>query len=720
MRKYSFSLCLLSFTVICNQAMQGQIKYPDARKEPFDTVIFKQKISDEYYWMSRKNNETEMLAFSKKQGELTRHVLDSVPGTEWLQNQLGEVFDELQPEIWALKPAGGYLYYNRDIPNKGTTLCRRKTVDAEEEQLLSRVKINGQSYSIRKKVFAYHKPLLALMLTQNGETNPQIRIFDLDKKEFLKDSIAPVMFNDSRGVSMNWSPDDAMLFYTQAPHTDITAEKYFRGKIKQHIIGELQSQDKTIFGFSVNNTISLTPQETPYIYSFKNSPYLVARIRSGKGDNYAFSVHYTQLNGPQTPWKKLKDYINLGDAFDANDKFLYAATTGKPRYRIVKIDMSTGTTPEEFLPEQENVIAGTDDQYNKAIIAGKDVLYVLMRKVGDMHILKVDLKTRETTSLPLPSKSTFKQLALMNENDLLFCQSSAIQSELFGYYDFKTNRVQHFPFANKVLNKSGELNTEVLYVSSRDGKSIPVSVIYSKTTDLKNNNAWLIEAYGNSGASHDLSFDPYIYPWIKSGGVYAYAHVRGGGELGDDWYKDGQFPKKINSVNDIVDIAAWLSKNNFSSGSKIMVMGASAGSFLVGNAINQRPDLFAGGIFIAGLPDMVLYTGAAGGREEKSIGPKDTEKGFASNYELSALYHIPQQKALPAMLVIHGATDYILDIQPAARYVAKYQASQEGSRPTLFLVNWEGGHTTMDPNEPVYILKFALWQTGHPDFQWKK
>src|SRR5690606_2899080 len=124
---------------------------------------------------------------------------------------------------------------------------------------------------------------------------------------------------------------------------------------------------------------------------------------------------------------------------------------------------------------------------------------VLMRKVGDMHILKVDLKTKETTSLPLPSKSTFKQLALMNENDLLFCQSSAIQSELFGYYDFKTNRVQHFPFANKVLNKSGELNTEVLYVSSRDGKSIPVSVAYSKTTDLKNNNAWLIEAYGNSG-----------------------------------------------------------------------------------------------------------------------------------------------------------------------------------------------------------------------------
>lgn len=293
--------------------------------------------------------------------------------------------------------------------------------------------------------------------------------------------------------------------------------------------------------------------------------------------------------------------------------------------------------------------------------------------------------------------------------------------DLYQWYDQKENRVHSFSFASKVLDKSQELQTDVLYIPSRDGKKIPVSVVHSKDVNIKNTNAWLIEGYGNGGASRDLYFDPYMYSWIKRGGVYAYAHVRGGGELGEDWISDGQFPKKMNSVNDMVDIADWLVRNNYSSSSKIVVMGGSAGSFLVGNAINQRPDLFAAGIYLAGLPDLATHTNAASAREgNKSTGPKDNPEGFLSNYQQSALYHIPIGKSLPGMLIIHGATDYTLAMSPAARYAAKLQEEQKGERPILFLVDWEGGHATVSEMEPFYILKFALWQTGHPEFQLKK
>ena len=525
------------------------------------------------------------------------------------------------------------------------------------------------------------------------------------------------MFNDSRGVSMAWSPDDKSIFYTQSPATDKTAEKYFNGQIKQHILGSDPANDSAIFGIGLNKDIPLTPGETPYVYSFVNSDYLIARIRSSERENYAYAVRYSEVNGSRTPWKKLHDYVNLGDAFDANDKWLYAATTGPPRYRIVKIDMSTGAQTE-FLPQQIDVIAGTDAGHNKAIIAAKDVLYVLMRKIGDMQILKVDLKTKKVTSVPLTGKSSIMNLQVLNENDLLFCRASSVKMDMYQWYNHKTDVVHSFSFADKILDKSAELATEVIKVLSRDGKEIPVSVVYNKTLNIKNNNPWLIEAYGNNASSHDMFFDPNLYPWIKRGGVYAYAHVRGGGELGEEWHKDGQFPKKINSVNDVVDIAEWLVKKDYSSPSKILVMGGSAGSFLVGNPINQRPDLFAGGIFLAGLPDLATNTDAAGARDgNKSIGPKHTREGFLSNYEQSAYYHIPKGKAIPAMLIIHGATDYILDMSPGARYAAKLQEEQKGDRPILFLVDWDGGHSTIDENEPVYILKFALWQTGHPDFQ---
>jgi prolyl oligopeptidase len=96
-----------------------------------------------------------------------------------------------------------------------------------------------------------------------------------------------------------------------------------------------------------------------------------------------------------------------------------------------------------------------------------------------------------------------------------------------------------------------------------------------------------------------------------------------------------------------------------------------------------------------------------------------TKEGFESRYSVSAYYHIPQNRKLPAMLISHGATDYILGMDPVARYAAKLQEMQKGDRPVLFLVNWEAGHLGSQ-SELLYILKFALWQTGHPDFQLKK
>ncbi len=699
----------------------SQFNYPVARKEAFDTIVFNIKISDNYFWMSRKEYEMEMRNFSRQQGNLALQVLDSITGIEALHKESDELFAAMQDDIWRMTTTGKNIYYYRDIPGEGPMLCRRKSPEGPEEKLLGRVKINGQTYSVRKRQFAYNASLLALMLTQNGESNPQIRIFNLESRTFLPDSIAPVMFNDSRGVSMAWAPDDKSLFYTQSPYSDIHAEKYFNGKIRQHWLGTAQTSDKAVFGSGLTSKIQLGPAETPYIYSFSNSPYLVARIRSAEGENYAFAVHYSKLNGSNTPWKKLKSYINLGDAFDANDKWLYAVTTGAPRYKISKIDMSTGDAPVEFLPQQEEVIAGTDVFHNKAIIAGRDVLYVLMRKIGNMQIVRVDLKTSQTTLLPLPGKVSAGQLQLYNNNDLLFCLTSPVKMDLYQWYDQQTHSIHSFPFANRVLDKSNEFRTEVLYIPSRDGKRIPVSVVYSNLVDLKSTNSWLIEGYGNGGASRDLYFDPNMYSWIKRGGVYAYAHVRGGGELGDEWIKDGQYPNKMNSINDVVDIAEWLVKNNYSSTSRIVLMGSSAGSFLVGNAINQRPDLFAAGIYLAGLPDLATHTDAAGAREgNKTTGPKHIQEGFLSNYEQSALYHIPTGKSLPGMLIVHGATDYILAMSPVARYTAKLQEHQKGERPILLLVDWDGGHATVDENEPFYILKFAFWQTGHPEFQLKK
>lgn len=497
-----------------------------------------------------------------------------------------------------------------------------------------------------------------------------------------------------------------------------SSEKYYNGKIKLHIPGTDPQKDEPIFGTGINQDISLKDYETPYVYSFNHSPYIVARVRAGDADNYAFAVHYTKINGKNTPWKKLEKYVNLGDGFDARDSYLFAVTNGRPQYQVVKINMETGDNPEPFMAQQDEVIAPTDAGNSSGIIAGKDVLYVLLRKVGNMQIMKVDYKSRSLSLLPVPENSSLGELSLYGDNDLVFAAGSATRSAQFMRYDYLTKSLAPLPFANKVYDASALLETKVVLVPSRDGKKIPVSLVYQKGLNLQNNNPLLIEAYGNSGLSTDMYYDPTRVPWLTYGGVYAYAHVRGGGELGEDWIRDGQFPHKMNSINDVVDVADFFVRNNYTSQAKQLVMGGSAGGFLVGMSINQRPDLFAAGLFLAGLPDIVTYRDAAFARESKSVGPIGTREGFLSSYSISSYYHIPENKSLPAMLVVHGATDYILSMHPAARYIAKLQKAQKGERPVLFMVDWESGHHGSE-KELLYMYKFALWQTGHPDFQLK-
>ncbi len=715
MRAVSFLLFLL---LLCT-CLHAQYRYPSLRKEAFDTTIQGIRISDPYFWLSRPRHQQELQDFARRQAQFATGVLDSIPGDSLLLQELEKTYEALQDEIWNMQVAGGYIYYNRDVPGEGATLCRRKGPAAPEEKLLQRVRIAGQSYTVRKRVFAHRQPLVALMLTQRGESNPQIRIFNLDTKTFLPDSIAPVMFNDARGVSMTWMPDDAGLLYTQAPPTEIHAEKYFNGKIRLHRLGAPAGADSAVFGIGLQAGIVLQPGETPYIYSFPHSPYLLARIRSGSGDNYAFAVHSSRLNGAKTPWIKLQNYINLGDGFDARDNYLYAVTKGGARYQVVQINMETGAAPSVLLPEQKEVLAVTDVRYRSGIVAGKESLYLLVRQIGNMQVLRFHYATSTLTKLPVSEKSSIDNLMLWQDNDLIFCQSSPLRSSVYQQYTYEKENLLPLPFASKRIDISGELENTVLLVPSRDGKQIPVSLVYARNAPLQSERPVLIEAYGNAGSSHDPGFDPSFLSFIRRGGIYAYAHVRGGGELGEDWYLDGQFPHKMNSVNDVVDVAQWLQQNKYGAAGKVFVLGASAGSFLVGNAINQRPDLFGGGIYLSGLPDLATHSDAAGAREEKSVGPKNTKEGFLSNYQISALYHVPDDRPLPAMLIVHGGTDYILSLDPVARYAATLQEKQAGKNPILFLTNWEGGHLGGE-NELLYILKFIGWRSGFTDFQKKK
>lgn len=177
---------LILVLALLSMEIRAQINYPTTRTEPFDTLIYNKKLSDPFFWMSRKANEQEMKRWVSEQGKLTQSVLDSIPGTDVLVGEIETAYMSMQDEVWDLKVVNNQFYYHRDIPGKGSSLCRRKTMDAEEEIIFSgAITVKGQKYKSRKVVYAHSQPYAAMMLTQRGEANPHIRIYDLTKKRIF-------------------------------------------------------------------------------------------------------------------------------------------------------------------------------------------------------------------------------------------------------------------------------------------------------------------------------------------------------------------------------------------------------------------------------------------------------------------------------------------------------------------------------------------------------
>ena len=212
--------------------------------------------------------------------------------------------------------------------------------------------------------------------------------------------------------------------------------------------------------------------------------------------------------------------------------------------------------------------------------------------------------------------------------------------------------------------------------------------------------------------------------WINEGGIYAVAHVRGGGEKGNAWYKDGHKTNKPNSWKDFITCTEYLIKQNYTSPKYITISGASAGGILIGRAITERPDLYAAAVIRVGVLNTLRSEFAPNGKNlSKDFGSIKDSIEFKALLEMDAYQHIKNDVKYPAVYLTGGINDSRVVIWQPGKFAAKLQNSKS-SNLVLFNVDFEGGHgfdanTDKKINELANILSFSLWQTGHLDYKLK-
>jgi prolyl oligopeptidase len=258
---------------------------------------------------------------------------------------------------------------------------------------------------------------------------------------------------------------------------------------------------------------------------------------------------------------------------------------------------------------------------------------------------------------------------------------------------------------------------------SHDGEMIPLSIIYKRGIKLDGSNPTLLAGYGAYGISRDPGFNPALLAWYEKGGVYAVAHVRGGGEYGEDWYKAGYKLTKPNTWKDFIACAQYLIQNGYTSPARLAGTGGSAGGILIGRAITERPDLFGAAIIQVGCSDMLrMETTPNGVPNIPEFGSVKTQDGFKGLYEMSAYNHVSDGTKYPAVMLTTGINDPRVEPWQSAKMAARLQAATASGKPVLLRVDYEAGHgigSTKKQGEELTVdmWAFLLWQFGLPNFQ---
>jgi prolyl oligopeptidase len=256
--------------------------------------------------------------------------------------------------------------------------------------------------------------------------------------------------------------------------------------------------------------------------------------------------------------------------------------------------------------------------------------------------------------------------------------------------------------------------------TAKDGTKIPLLLAYKKGLKLNGSNPTILSAYGGFGSVVTPSFDPGIVYFIKQGGIYAFANIRGGGDLGLLWAEQGKGPRKQTSFNDFVSSAEFLIKEGYTSPAKLAATGASNGGLVVAASAIQRPDLFKAVVPVVAPLDMIRFEKfTAGHFWADEYGTTSDSSSFKYLYSYSPFHNIKEDVNYPAMLIMTSDNDDRVVPSHSYKFAARMQNRPAQKNPILLRVEKNAGHygaTTINSEVDEKANMYAfIWEMLHRD-----
>ncbi len=693
-----------------------------AQREEIIDTYFGVSLTDPYRYMENLK-DTNVTNWMKEQSDYTQKVINSITGRQQLLEKMVEFDNRRTERVYNLKVTeNDYYFYIKLTPDNETgKLYYRNGYDGAEILLLDseNYKNDTLNYTINYIYPTDDGSKIALEISPNGSENAELLIMDVATKEFYPEIIDRVWF-----AEVSWLPGNEKFLYLPMHTKDVHDPNRFLDLIVfTHNLGEDFKNDKPIFSSAMYPNLKVDSEEIPVVIYDKNSDKLFLKLETVERNKEIYIANGSEIDDKVINWMKLFDREDEVQNFITTKDEIFAYTSkNAPNFKITKTSID-----KPDIKNAQTVIEEVSDGKIESFMITSEGLFYNLSKNGvfqELYFLSL-FKKEKAVRIDLPTMAGNMDISAkgIEYPDFWVVINGWISDKI--RYRYKTANNE---FSKEILNTQAEypeyenLIVEELMITSHDGVKVPLSIIYDKNLKMAGDNSVFLHGYGSYGTSINPFFNPiFLLPTTK-GAILAVAHVRGGGELGENWHKEGYKTTKPNTWKDLIACTEYLIKEEYTVADKIAINGRSAGGILVGRAMTERPDLFGAVIPEVGLMNPIRSENTPSGpANTPEFGTVKDSMECMALINMDSYHNIREGVEYPATYVTAGFNDSRVVVWSPAKFAARLMAANTSDNPILLWVDFESGHGISDSKTKYFesaadIVSFALWQTGHPGF----
>ena len=684
-------LATLVATMACGTgAFAADTTAPVAIRQPVTDTYQGVTVTDPYRWLE---NWADPLVqqWSAAQDRHARAYLDALPYRQAIYDRLYQQISATSASYYSLRAAGGRVFALYNQPPKNQPMIAVLTANADPAQ--ARVVVDPNTLNPKgTTAIDWYVPspdgaLLAVSMSENGSEDGSVHVFEVDSGKQVYEVLPRVQY-PTGGGSLAWRADSKGFWYTRYPGTERPeADRHFYMAVYFHELGKDPAHDAYVFGKDLPKIAEIA------LNNRQNKRYVLASVANGDGGEFA---HYLiDRDGRVTQITHFADHV-VAATVAADDNIYLVSRQQAPRGKLLTLPASAPLLARArvLVPESDGALLSDSEAGGSPVIVTDRALYLREIVGGPSRVEIYSRDGKRQGALPLPEVATVDEIASLGDGTLLYSIETYLRPPYFSRYQETSGKAEETALAQTSPVRFED--TEVLraFATSKDGTRVPLNIVRRKGTALNGANPVLLYGYGGYNASETPYFlGPAIRLWLDAGAIFVVANLRGGGEFGEDWHRQGALTQKQNVFDDFIACAQFLIDQRYTSPEHLSVMGASNGGLLMGAALTQHPELFRAVVSDVGIYDMLRTELEPNGVfNTTEYGSTKVPEQFKALYAYSPYHHVVDGTRYPAILMATGLHDGRVAPWQSRKMIARLQAASAPGSKIYLTVSSDSGH----------------------------